>query len=112
MAASGENITVDEAITLVGDGAEVLDVRELEEFDAGRVAGALHVPLMDLPDRLDEVPHRKVVICVCRVGTRSARAAAFLAAQGFDSRNLVGGMVAWVGAGQDIVGDSAEPAII
>jgi rhodanese-related sulfurtransferase len=112
MSASGEDIDVDEARELLASGATMLDVREREEFDAGRVIGAQHLPLMELPDRIDEVSSDSVVICVCRVGARSARAASFLAARGYDARNLAGGMVAWVGADAPIVGDTDVPTII
>jgi rhodanese-related sulfurtransferase len=112
MTQSGEDVTVGEALGLLNEGATLLDVREPEEFDAGRAIGAEHVPLMELPDRLDELPSGSIIVCVCRVGNRSARAAAFLASRGLDARNLAGGMVAWVQAGESIVGDGDAPEII
>ena len=52
-------------------GAMLLDVREYQEWMAGRVAGAVHVPMQDLPGRLDEIPRDRRVVCICRSGNRS-----------------------------------------
>jgi hypothetical protein len=52
----------------------VLDVREQDEWDAGHIEGAQHIPLGDLGARLGEVPADRQVLCVCHVGGRSARA--------------------------------------
>ncbi|HSE71537.1 MAG TPA: rhodanese-like domain-containing protein [Nocardioidaceae bacterium] len=90
------------------DGVSVLDVREPVEWDHGHVEGALHVPLMDLPARLAEVPEGQVLV-VCRVGGRSAQAVAYLAALGHDAVNLAGGMVDWAAAGRPMVSETGQP---
>lgn len=79
----------------VDPDAFVLDVREQDEWDAGHLPAALHVPLHELPRRLDEVPADREVLVVCRVGGRSAQAVAWLAAQGRDAVNVEGGLEAW-----------------
>jgi len=95
------------------DACVVLDVREDDEWGAGHVDGALHVPLMDLPTRLAEVPTDRPVAVVCRVGSRSAQATAWLAEQGYDVRNLEGGMMSWFAAGLPAVADhDAEPFVL
>jgi rhodanese-related sulfurtransferase len=78
-------------------GAEVylLDVREADEWHAGRIDGAVHIPMGELPARLDELAGDKPVVAVCRSGNRSAHVTAFLRAQGLDAYNLRGGMKAW-----------------
>ncbi len=87
----------------------VLDVREPVEWHHGHIDGATHVPLMDLPGRLDEVPTGRVVV-VCKVGARSAQATAWLAQQGHDVANLHGGLVEWSAAGRPLVSESGGPA--
>lgn len=81
-------------------GAEppfVLDVRSPDEFSGeGHIPGAHLVPLASLPQRLNEIPRDRPVVCVCRSGGRSQVAYELLAARGFDNvTNLSGGMVAW-----------------
>jgi len=112
MGVSGDDITVDEAVELVGSGAYLLDVREDDEFHAGHATLATQIPLATLPDRAGEVPRDRIVVCVCRSGGRSARAAAYLADQGIDSRNVAGGMVAWVAADYPISAEGPDARII
>lgn len=91
----------------------VLDVREDDEWQGGRIDAAVHVPLMDLPTRLAEVPKDRPVAVVCRVGSRSAQATHWLAEQGYDVRNVDGGMVAWFAAALPAVADGdAEPTVV
>jgi rhodanese-related sulfurtransferase len=84
---------------LIRWGALLLDVREPDEWAAGHVPGAVHIPLGQLVERVDELPEDRQVVVICRSGARSARAAAFLASSGFDAVNLAGGMHAWAAAG-------------
>lgn len=74
----------------------VLDVRESQEWDICHLPGAVLIPLGDLPQRIGELDPQVPVVCQCRSGIRSARAAQFLRLQGFrDVRNLTGGILAW-----------------
>ena len=64
------------------DDVQILDVREPYEWEAGRIAGSLHLPLNDLMGGAgeDELGHDRPVVVVCRVGNRSelgARTVAF-----------------------------------
>lgn len=95
----------DEAMTLVREGALLLDVREPEEWATGHIAGARHVPLR----RLDPatLPAGSRVVAVCRSGNRSGVAAALLVAAGHDAVNLDGGMTAWTEAGRPVVVDAS-----
>lgn len=95
----------------VPDGAALVDVRELDEWQAGHVDGALHIPLGELTARLGELPEGELVV-VCRSGGRSARAVAWLNENGFDSTNLDGGMQAWAGTGRPMVSDSGAPPFV
>lgn len=80
----------------------VLDVREQHEWDAGHIAGAVHIPLRTLPDQVAQLDPQVRTVVVCHVGGRSAQATAWLAGQGYDVVNLNGGMEAWEAAGRPI----------
>jgi len=77
----------------------LLDVRQQDEWDAGHIDGAQHIPLGELAERLAEVPRDKVVVCVCRSGQRSEAARKGLSQLGIEAENLEGGMHAWSRAG-------------
>lgn len=94
----------------VTDEAYLLDVREDDEWQAGHIPGAVHVPMSGLLARLDEVPKDRDVVVVCKVGGRSAQVTAYLAQQGWPNvRNLDGGVVEWVRAGRELVSETGAP---
>jgi len=82
-----------------GSDAQVVDVRESDEVAAGMIAGARHIPLAELPARVGELDKVRPVVTVCRSGRRSAAAADQLAAAGFTSYTMTGGMLDWSAAG-------------
>jgi rhodanese-related sulfurtransferase len=92
--------------------AVILDVREDEEWDAGHIDGARHVPMNRLPNTVAYDPaalgQDAPIVVVCRMGGRSAAVTAWLSAQGFDARNLDGGMLAWAQAGRPMVSESGS----
>lgn len=96
------------------DDLLVLDVREDDEWAAGRIDGAVHIPLMELPARLPEFVERSPerTLVVCKAGGRSARAAAYLEQQGYDVANLVDGMLGWERAGRAMVADGDQPPTV
>ena len=100
--------TVDELPDPLPEGMVVLDVREPVEWEHGHIAGAVHVPLMQLPNRRDDLPAGRVLV-VCRVGARSMQATHYLVLQGVDAVNLDGGMVDWAGAGRPMESDTGRP---
>lgn len=81
----------------------VLDVREPDEWAAGHIEGAVHIPLGDLPQRVGELDPQAETLVVCHVGGRSARATAWLSSQGHHVVNLAGGMDAWAAAGRPTI---------
>lgn len=91
----------------VGDRV-LLDVREDDEFAWVRAPRAVHIPLHELPARLDELPAQRPLAVICKVGARSAQATAWLQAQGVEARNVRGGMMAWVQAGLPVEGEALE----
>jgi rhodanese-related sulfurtransferase len=75
----------------------LIDVREIDEFEQGRIPNAVNIPLNDLPDRLAEISQDKPVVLVCARGSRSAMAANFMAGQGYTQLyNLVDGTLGWM----------------
>ncbi|MGX6448256.1 rhodanese-like domain-containing protein [Patulibacter sp. S7RM1-6] len=82
---------------------QLVDVREQEEWDAGRIAGAVHVPLSQLGSRTDELARDRPVVFGCRVGGRSGYAAQALREQGLDAWSLRGGLLAWDAEGRPLV---------
>ena len=87
----------------VPDGAVLLDVRELDEWEAGHAPQAVHIPLGELVERVGEVPDADRLLVVCHSGGRSARATAWLVANGYAAVNVDGGMVDWARAGLPVV---------
>jgi rhodanese-related sulfurtransferase len=100
------------AVSDLPDDAVVVDVREHDEWVAGHAPNAIHIPLGELPARLDELPETDDTVgVVCRMGGRSARAVQWLVQQGYDVANVEGGMVAWQRAGKQLAADG-HPDII
>lgn len=101
------------SIDQVPADAVLLDVREDDEWAAGHAPGAVHVPMTELADRLDDLPDGSPVYVICRSGGRSARVTAYLNQQGWDSVNVAGGMGAWARAGRPMEADGAgAPEVI
>lgn len=97
----------------VTDETYLLDVREDDEWVAGHIAGAVHIPMSGLLARVAEVPKDRAVVVVCKVGARSAQVAAYLAQQGWpDVRNLEGGVVEWLRAGRNLVSETSAPPTV
>lgn len=80
----------------------IVDVREPHEWQAGHAEGAIHIPMGEFVERLDEVPDGAAIIC--RTGARSARVVAYLEQQGREAVNVAGGTVAWAAEGRPMVG--------
>ncbi|QCU76835.1 rhodanese-like domain-containing protein [Citricoccus sp. SGAir0253] len=96
----------------VPEDAAILDVREDDEFTLGRAAGALHIPLGQLPDRIEELDPDTDYYVICRTGGRSMRAADFLVARGYSAVNVAGGSGAWLESGRPMEADGgAEPTV-
>jgi rhodanese-related sulfurtransferase len=98
------NVTVDQ----LGAGALILDVREDYEWEAGHVEGALHIPLEQLPARLDELDPDADLNISCRTGGRSFRATTWLTENGYTAFNVAGGMGAWQDAELPMVSDNGQ----
>jgi rhodanese-related sulfurtransferase len=79
-----------------GGDVVLLDVREPVELEMAAVAGAVHIPMREVPARLAELDADKPLVVMCHSGGRSRRVAEYLAANGFATVfNLNGGIDAW-----------------
>ena len=96
---------------LVEEGnAQLIDVREQYEWDAGRIPGATHINLEALGNRADEIDKERPVVFQCRVGNRSAFATEAFRNAGFEAYNMAGGIEAWRADGLPLEPDDAEVA--
>ena len=76
---------------------QVIDVRSPDEWAAGHLRGAIHIPLAALPERLGEIDAGKPVVVHCQGGGRSAIAASYMKSRGLRTvANLRGGFEAWL----------------
>ncbi|WP_305787296.1 rhodanese-like domain-containing protein [Symbioplanes lichenis] len=95
----------------VDPAAYLLDVREPDEWTAGHAPQAHHLPMMEVPARLAEIPTDAEVVVVCRSGGRSGQVVNYLMGNGWDNvRNLDGGMKAWESEGREVVSENGQPA--
>lgn len=101
-----------QAFEWLRDGSVLLDVREYDEWMAGHVDGATHVPMSDVPSRLGSLPRDHRIVCICRSGNRSGQVTAFLLRQGFDAVNMTGGMRAWAADGLTFVNHAGNAGVV
>jgi molybdopterin/thiamine biosynthesis adenylyltransferase/rhodanese-related sulfurtransferase len=97
-AAGVAEITVEELKARLdrGEAIYILDVRNPEEFQIGRIPGSVLLPLPQLGQRFAELPRDREMVVHCKSGMRSAKAIHFLRQQGFQRlKNLKGGILAW-----------------
>jgi rhodanese-related sulfurtransferase len=99
-----------EAAEKVADGAQLVDVRQGFEWDAGRIPGAEHIPLERLPAAAERFDRDRPIVFQCRTGSRSAMASQVFRASGFEAYNLTGGLEAWVAEGREIEPDGGTVA--
>jgi rhodanese-related sulfurtransferase len=94
-AGDAPEVSRDEAQKLIEEGAQLVDVRTDHEWETGRIAGAIHLPLAELAERAGEIDKERPVVVYCRGGNRSSMAAAALADAGYDAAKLSEGIVGW-----------------
>lgn len=83
------------------EGVPLIDVREVDEFAAGHVPGAVNLPMSTIGEHLDELPDEPFDV-ICQAGGRSARVVEALSARGYDATNVEGGTGAWIQAGYEV----------
>lgn len=88
--------------------AVIVDVRNQDEWDAGRIPGSSHIPLSDLSARATELPADREIVFSCLSGARSLMAAQAFQASGVKARSLAGGAIAWSDAQLPFEGEIAK----
>ena len=87
------------ALAAGAEPIELLDVREGWEVNLCAITGSRHIPMNEVPDRVDELPRDRALVVVCHHGMRSLQVAQWLRAQGFENAiNLDGGIDEWARA--------------
>jgi rhodanese-related sulfurtransferase len=89
---------------------QLVDCREPYEWEAGRVPGAIHIPVNAImAGRGGDLEKTKPIAVICRSGNRSELATMMLQARGFDATNVEGGMEAWAAAGLPFEAGDGSP---
>lgn len=88
----------------VPEGAQLIDVRENEEWAAEHAQGATHIPMSEITGRIQEIDPDKDIYVICHSGGRSAQVCQYLEnALGWDAINIEGGTDQWKAEGLPIV---------
>jgi len=100
-----QEISIDELATKIESDPTLtlIDVREVDEYTDGHVAGAKLVVLGTVANNVDAFRSDGSTYVICRSGGRSMRACEFLDAQGLDVVNIAGGTMGWIASGRDVV---------
>jgi len=99
-----DEVGLDDFAAAHSAGAYVLDVREADEWATGRVPGAVHIPMNEVPARMEELPKNDPFFVICAVGSRSRQVVDHLRAQGLNAYNVAGGTGGWVQRGWPLEG--------
>ena len=106
---SESNLSIEKAQALLKPDAtgqlavELIDVRTQSEWATGYIPGARHIPLDEIPTKLDSIDKGRTVVLYCAAGGRSHRAMEILKAAGYrDVRHLAPGISGWKAAGLPI----------
>ena len=94
-----DEVGLDDFAAAHSQGAYVVDVREAAEVAGGRVPGAVHIPMNDIPARAAELPKDAPFFVICAVGSRSRQVVDHLRAQGLNALNVAGGTHGWAQRG-------------
>ena len=95
-----------------GPAMVLLDVRENDEWQRGHAADARHIPMGEVPARVNEIDRQAELYVICKAGGRSQKVAEFLAGNGYEPVNVSGGMLAWASAGRPVVTDDGSPGSV
>jgi rhodanese-related sulfurtransferase len=95
-------VDVEQTAQLQREGAQIVDVREDDEVEAGHIPGVTHIALGQLSEQAGTLDPATPVVFVCKSGGRSMMAAQALRAAGFDAYSLAGGTQAWHDAGRPL----------
>ncbi len=71
----------------IENGALLLDVREVNEYQSGHAKGSVNIPLFLLPTEMNKLDPKRPIVVVCLSGGRSAQAVSLLKSRGFEAYN-------------------------
>lgn len=101
-----------QARDMVRDGAQLIDVRENAEWNAGHAPQAAHIPSSQVSSRLNRLKKDRDIVVVCRSGSRARSVTKQLRAQGFEAFTLKGGMHGWQHAEGAVLDRKGRPGRI
>jgi rhodanese-related sulfurtransferase len=93
-----------------GGQIQLIDVRQPDEYEAGRIAGSRLIELGQLSENAHMIDIATPVVFYCRSGARSAMATDAFVAAGYEAHNMAGGMLDWDAAGLPIEPDGGHVA--
>jgi rhodanese-related sulfurtransferase len=104
-------VTTDRAAQALAEGsAQLIDVRETYEREAGHIAGTRHIELERLASEAETIDRDQPVIFHCRLGSRSLMAAQAFRRAGYDAWSMAGGLERWAGEGRPLEPDDGYVA--
>jgi rhodanese-related sulfurtransferase len=107
----GLEVSTEETARALADGsAQVIDVREPYEREAGYVEGTEHIELQQLAGAAESLDRERPVIFYCRSGVRSLMAAQAFQRAGYEAWSMAGGLVEWAGEGRPIAPEGGRVA--
>ncbi len=89
---SFDKVKFDEVYDLIKSGAQIIDVREISEYEKSHIKGSKNIPMSEFRKRLDEFDKSKPVYLSCGSGQRSYNVTLALKQLGYDSKNVLGGL--------------------
>ncbi len=111
MTAPTGDYTPQQVSELLGEGDfQLIDVRQPDEHEAGRIAGDRLIELGQLSQQAASIDRDRPVIFYCRSGSRSAMATQAFAQAGYDAHNMTGGLLDWAAAGLPLEPDDGRVA--
>ena len=112
MSSQYSEISVSDFADLFSQSPDVflIDVRETDEYISGHVPGAIHIPLNEVPQRVDEFrnPTGAARFVICKAGGRSASACEYVSQFSIETINIAGGTMGWLMQGHDVV-EGSQP---
>ena len=107
----GLEVSTEETARALAEGsAQIVDVREPYEREAGYVEGSEHIELQQLAGAAQSLDSERPVIFYCRVGARSLMAAQAFRRAGYDAYSMAGGLMDWAAEGRPLVPEGGTVA--
>lgn len=106
-----ENISPEAAVKKAEEGAVFIDVRMQIEYEEEHISGAINMPLVELRKRCRELDPYNEYYVYSLTGARGATAAFILKLNGFEAKNLKGGLYAWPGPVTEGAGGVHKPML-